>query len=247
MQNFDRKKLSLEQSVLRILYRRYKLYVTPIAIIFVSAMLFMFFVIPQVQEIFVIKAQEDLTREKIANLQKNIEFVASLNDAVLDSQVQTVSGTLPGEKDFMGVLNAITGASVKSGVSVGDYVFQVGSLSQKSENVPEDMSSFPSLSLSLELKGGGVEGARQFLNTVAKIIPISEVNNIEAAERGSRMTMVFYYKAIPPIVVDYTIPMKPLSPKQESTLGEVSSWVLSPSNSFFDSFASPSAGASSSL
>lgn len=246
MQTVETKKLNIDQSVLKILYKRYKLYLVPVLIITASVMLFVFFVIPQVQEIFVIRDQENLVKEKIITLQKNLEFVAALDDTSLDSQLQVVSGALPGEKDFIGVLNAIRNASIKSGVSVGDYVFQVGSLSQTTEKAAGNTGSFPSLSLSLELKSGEIEGAKRFLNALAKIIPICEVSDIEATEKGSKMTVAFYYRAIPPIALDYKTLMKPLSKSQESTFKEVSSWALE--ESLPSSFnASPSATSSGAL
>ncbi|MFH1833228.1 MAG: hypothetical protein ABH816_03670 [Candidatus Levyibacteriota bacterium] len=235
MQTVDTKRLKIDQSVLKILYIRCKPYLISVLIITASVMLFVFFVMPQIQEIFVIRAQEDLTKEKIITLQKNLEFVASLDDIDLDSQLQIVSGALPGEKDFIGVLNAIRSASVKSGVSVGDYVFQVGSLSQETEKSSGNIGSFPSLSLSLELKDGGIEGVRRFLNSLAKIIPISEVNGVDSAENRSKMTIVFYYRAIPPISVDYTALIKPLSKGQEATFKDVSSWMLEESLPFANS------------
>lgn len=218
------------------LYWRYKDYLLPIFIIFASIILFAQFVIPQAQEMFAIRTEESAIRNNIDTLRKNLDFLSSLNDSNLNSQLQTVSSALPQEKDFVGILNAISTASFNSGVMVDDYVFQVGDLSPKLGKG----DSRPSLSILLALRGGGVNGAKNFLAQLSKTVPISETSDIQMTKGSSKVTVVFYYRPIPPIIYNYTSLMKPLDSNEKSTLEKLSTWKSAISFPSFPSFPSAS-------
>src|SRR5580698_4987528 len=95
-------------------------------VIIVSIYLLFNVIIPETSQWFSIRREVVATRQNIAVLQQNINYMNNLNKNVLNSQLQTVSTALPPEKNFTSMLNAITGAAATSGVSLNDYSFAVG-------------------------------------------------------------------------------------------------------------------------
>lgn len=212
-------KFSLDKGAYKILYERYREYIAPVAVIFVCFVLIIKIIIPQVHDFVATLNIVKEMQEQIAVLKNNVQFLTSLEDQALDSQMQIASSALPMEKDFAGILNAITTASARSGVSLGDFSFAVGELSTKSAQLARQ----PTIAVTLTV-GGDAFLAQRFIQELAKTVPLSEVLNVAVSGRSSSLTTVFYYKVFPPIQFDATKPLSALSQNEEQLLNKLSSW-----------------------
>src|SRR5438270_475941 len=101
------KKFELNADTYWILYNKYKEYVVSLSIIGVCFLLVIFVIIPQIQNLSVIRQQEQEQKDKIEVIKKNERFLASLNVTDIDSKLQKVIGALPPQKDFIGILYAL--------------------------------------------------------------------------------------------------------------------------------------------
>ncbi|MDP3726963.1 MAG: hypothetical protein Q8Q96_01440 [bacterium] len=212
-------KLSFDKGVFGILYERYREYIAPIATLFVCAALIVGVVIPQIQEFVAAQNQIKEIQGEILVLKSNVQFLTTLNDSTLDTSVRIVSLALPPEKDFAGILNAITLASAKSGASLGDFSFAVGELSTKSAQV----TLRPSIQVALTVNGG-VLSTQRFIRELSKTMPLSEVLNVAISGNSSTLTTVFYYKVFPPIKFDERMQLSGLSQNEEQLLNKLTSW-----------------------
>src|SRR5260221_13293993 len=97
--------------------------------IIVCIVLLIYWVVPELNNWFSIRNEVITTEERISILQKNISLINSLDKSTLDQQLQVATGALPSGKDFGAMLDAISNASINSGVSLSNYSFQVGNLS----------------------------------------------------------------------------------------------------------------------
>src|SRR3990167_3378504 len=116
------KKFNFDQSTIRILYYRNKEYIIPSAIILICLILFIKFIIPQGQELFLIKEKEKETQTRVENLKKNLNFLSSVDSSDLDSKLEIASNPFPP-------------------IEIDDYALP-GNLSAKETKLINEMSSW---------------------------------------------------------------------------------------------------------
>lgn len=211
-------KINFDENTYRILYRRYKDLIWPLLIIFVCFGLFLKVIIPQAQDLLLMREEEKALNGKIIALNNNLDYLSKMDGSNLDSQFKIASSTLPFEKDFVGVLNAISFSAGKSGVKVGDFSLQVGSLSLSSQ-----LGLKPSLDVSISVNGG-IEGVKRFLKELTRVAPVSDVSAVQLAGVNSNLSLSFYYKPIPSFTLNYYTPINPLSKNEKSILEKISKW-----------------------
>jgi len=214
-----KKEFNLNQSTIKILYTRYKEFILPLAIIFICAFLFLKFIIPQIKELRLERSQAQAARERIAVLKENLNILLKMDEGDQNLGFQIASSALPTEKDFVGILNAISTASYKANVPIGDFTFQVGELSTKSAQT----KFLPSLSLVLNIQSGQ-GGIKRFLSELSETLPLSEVEDVQSGSNLSTITINFYYKPLSFKQFNYDIPLKPLSSQNSALLNKISSW-----------------------
>ncbi len=177
-------------------------------------------VIPQIQEWFLLRDQEKITNEKITVLKQNLSFLSTLDDGNNNRQLQVASTALPSEKDFTSILSAISQAAANSGISVGDFSFQVGELSAtKASNT----NSTPEIDIILVINGG-IDGTRQFLHELTNRLPLSEVTNVRVNDATTTITILFYYKPLPVLGMSDSKVIKTLSKNDIALLDLLSSF-----------------------
>ncbi len=212
-------KLNVDINTLKIIYAKYREHILFIFIILVCLILFLTVIIPRIRELVVLSKNAKSENKRLITLQNNLNFLSNLSDSTLDSQFNLVSSALPAGKDFEGILNAISLAAIKSGVSLSDYDFQVGDLSQTSINV----SGFPFLKLSLNIKADPKKTV-SFLNELYKTLPLSEVITISESNNFSSITILFYYKPMRRAGLKNDEPITTISSEGLKLISELSFW-----------------------
>ncbi|GIW61790.1 MAG: hypothetical protein KatS3mg089_0642 [Patescibacteria group bacterium] len=195
-----------------------------IGVIFlVSAGLIIFIVFPQIQSWFSLQSEVNATRSRIAILKSNQSLLTSTSDNVLSKQFDIVKSALPYEKDFVGILEAINTATLKSGVVLNDFSFQVGDLSTKSAQ----LSPQTAISIQLSLIG---ELARieEFLKEIYEKVPLAEVIKASYTKGGSSVSLIYFYKIAPEqIQLSYVQPIKSISGNHLLLLKTLEEWRAS--------------------
>jgi len=212
-------KISIDRNTLALIYNKNKDYIVPLVTIFISFILFMNITIPWLSNLSAKRQELKFEKDKLAILQENLKILTSLNSPTLDLQLSQVQDALPSSKNFAGVLNAISISANKSGVSLGDFEFQVGDLANNA--VPS--KGFPSLQLTLNLNGS-VPSTAKFINELYKTMPISEVSSIQVTGVRAFLNTLFYYKPFIQKSIEENIPLKTLSSNDLDVLKEISSW-----------------------
>lgn len=212
-------KIKVNRSTFIYLYRKHKDYIIPIVLIVTSFILFLKVTIPTLNNLSTREQEVKFEKEKLTTLKNNLKILTELNEFTLDSQLSLVSDALPTEKNFAGVLNAVSVSANKSGIFLGDYEFQVGDLSK----TVTPLKGLPMLSLSLVTTGDANATAR-FVKELYRSFPISEITNIEV--NGSRATLstTFYYKQVSFRKADEYNPLSNFSKTDLDTLKDLSTW-----------------------
>ncbi len=215
----DVKDLNMDKGLLLVNYRKYKDFILPLTVIFVSVAILVFVLIPQANQYLSQRGQLDTENQKLTLLKNNYNFLSNLDQPTLDSQLGTLSKVLPPDKDFVGIVTAITTVSSKTGVSIGDFSFVVGNLSNNSNG----SNSSPNIEVQLTLKGDP-KSISTFLLELYKTAPVVEIKKVQVGAQGSTISVLFYYKPYPPQNVGDASPVIPLTASDNKLLGDFSSW-----------------------
>ncbi|HVZ58762.1 MAG TPA: hypothetical protein VG935_03370 [Patescibacteria group bacterium] len=186
----------------------------------ISLILFWKAVLPQLESWFSLQDQIKQVNEQITALQANQTTLGTISSATLDDQFNTATQSLPYAKDFAGIISAVDDATIISGVQRDDYAFEVGDLSTQSAQLSPETS----LSLKITLRGD-IGQVQQFLQAVNKLLPLSEVVTLSYGNDGATVGLIFFYKYLPTnLQINYTDPLKTLTPEQSALLKKLEGW-----------------------
>lgn len=230
-------KVNLDMQAVSTVYRHYKANILPIGVILTCIGILLFIVVPQFNNYLKSKEELKVETQKLELLKNNYNFLLTLDDSQTSTDFKTLSKVLPPNKDFVGIMSAITLAASKTGVSVEDFKFSLGDL-DKDVNA----SVHPSIRIDINI-GGDVKNSISFIKELYKTVPASEVSSIKAAGSISTLAISFYYKPFPPKNISSESPIIPLSAKNKSFIESLSSWNSSDIGAFLpDVSASQSGG-----
>lgn len=181
-------------------------------------------IIPQINQWFSIRQQVVETRERIAILEDNINFVNNLDRGRLETQLQNASTALPPEKDFGSMLNVLSNAALNSGVALNDYSFQVGNIASSS-GVQTNIKTpgLDSVRITVVVNGQ-LEGILRFIRTMQTSVPLSEVVSIDGSGQNMSISVQFYQKPYPDITIPETDRLTPIADEKVLLLQELSGW-----------------------
>lgn len=222
------KEIFSKQTDIRLLYYRYKdtsyytIFITSLVGL-VSIILIVQLVIPQIENWFSIRNEVLATRERIDNINRNIVFMNNIDKVSLEEQVVVTTTALPFEKDFGGILNALTDSSLKAGVVLDDYSFQVGSVASVSGKQRGPIKEFSSVRLNITISGNA-DGVENFLKEINTKLPLSEVIQISGEFGSTNISLEFYQKPFPSLVIKDDQLLIPFTRKQEDRLSEFNAW-----------------------
>ncbi len=211
---------NIELNALKLLYNHYKDFIIPFFVIIASILLFGRITLPSFMDLLAVLEERKLAVQRLNNVRNNISLLKSIDDSTLDLQLAIVARALPIEKDFSGVLYAISDASSKAGISVGDFKLDVGSLSKL-----EDTGKFLTYDLDLKLNGD-IEATKDFIDRIRRTLPLSEVTKISVREGPSTIGIHFYYKPVAQLKRDDTLPLSPVSAKGLSLIEKLSTFSM---------------------
>lgn len=213
---------NIDVNTLRFLYDRYKGFIIPFFAIVISFLLFGRVIVPQIQDLLAAQEEQKLARESLTVIQDKLNLLKSISDSTLDSQLAILSSALPIDKDFFGVLHAISDASSKVGVTVGDFTFRVGSLS-----TIEDESEFLTFDLDLTINGGAYV-VDDFIDKLKASLPLSEITQVLISKDSSSVKIHFYYKPLVALKPNDNLRLIPVSQEGLSLINELSTFSIPP-------------------
>lgn len=228
-------KVNIDINTLKFLYAGYKEFAIPVVVIIVCFILLLKFIIPQFQALFTLSSEAKKDSSRIPVLKNNFNFLSTLTDSALDPQLQIVNFALPTNKDFIGIINAISYASSFAGVSVDDFQLQIGDLSQAAT----DTSTFSSISLNLSVNGS-IDDINKFIKALYTTLPLSEITSINVGNTSSSIAINFSYKPLPPVAYNNSTPINPIPTSRLELINTLSNFNYNLSNSFESLSSSPS-------
>jgi hypothetical protein len=148
----------------------------------------------------------------------------SLDRNMVNNQLTTASMALPPEKDFGAMLDSLSSAAVSSGVSLNDFSFQVGSVASSSGLFSDvRYKDLASIKISLVAQGS-INNMKRFITSLENSMPLSEVVTIDGSGQTASLTIEFYQKTFPNIVLNDDKPLAPLSAEKNILLQKLAAW-----------------------
>lgn len=257
-----KKRVFFGQNDIRYFYYRYKdskYYAISIFALTITVCIMLLFgiIIPQIEKYLSIRTEVIAMREKISLINQNISIMSAMDKALLAKQLETVSLALPVEKDFAGILKALSDSSVRAGVTLADFNFSVGEVSSKSaakanseppgsnpsaaqpsalqDNSPTAINALSETTV-IDLTvivSGSIDRVNLFIKEIGEKLPISEVVSINNDKNTTTLNLKFHYKQYPDINYKEDDPIKPLSEDKIQLIEKLSSWRASPSEEIF--------------
>ncbi len=225
-----RRKVFLGQNDIRFFYFRFKdspFYSLTVIIftILVSLILIFQIILPQLNVWFSIRAEVIATRERISTIRNNINFINNLDKGILDSQFRSAVSALPGNRSFSTIINALSSASIASGVGLNDFNFQVGEI-KTDENSPDKVilaSNQEAVDIVVTISGS-LDQEKKFLEELSQRLPLSSVTSIDGNVDSLTVKIQFYYKDLPEIALSEAEPLAPVSDGEKEFLQRLSGW-----------------------
>ena len=213
------RKINIDFENLLALYKHYKEFLLPVGVILASTLVIIYVVFPQIQQYFNSQNLVKAEQQKLDALRNSYNLLTSLDDATITSELKTLSLALPAQKDFAGIIDAISYVSAKTGVAVGNFEFSLGNLSASNFGG----TAYPSTKIDISLKGN-TKNIENFAHEIIKTMPIAEVTGLNINGGTGSLTILFYYKPFPSQNISDQVQIVPLSAKQNSLIKEASSW-----------------------
>lgn len=182
-------KVNVDITALIIIFNKNKSYILPVLIMLISLFLFLQFVPPQFNALIKAREEAKATLAKIAKLKENLNILSNINDAELNSQLQTLSLALPLRKDYVGILDTINLTAKKTKVDVGSFSIRIGDISTSESNA----DFFPMIRFPVPISTD-IVGAYRFVDEISQAaVPLSNVYYVNAGKDSASVGLAFYY------------------------------------------------------
>lgn len=210
---------------LRFLYFRYKdsVYYSIsifITVIIVSVILVFKVVIPQMDNYFSIHNESLDLQSKINTINENITLMSNIDKPKLNQQLQTAIQALPSDKDFSGIVNAISDTAVSSGVSVEDFSFH---FYNKQGKLQAKDSSLVPIEISI-ITNGSINNQKKFLVSILQKIPLAQVLSVDGDSGTLNINMQYYYKPFSKTEYKEDKPISQINNADAALINNLSTW-----------------------
>lgn len=201
---------------LKLVYFQYRDFFIPVVTIFISIVVFLLVVVPQVQAYLLLQTQFVEDQQKLQVLDQNFQKITGLNDQELNNDFTLTSLALPEIKNATVILNTISKAAIASNVSLKDYTF---GLDEQIKTTKE-----PLLHVMLSLNGNK-EQIQKFVHQLYVSLPLSEISSIDTLDNNAAtISVIFYIQTVKKASINENNPLQLLTDKDKNTISLLSSW-----------------------
>lgn len=176
-------------------------------------------VIPQFSEWFSVRREVDVLRQNIKTIQENTSLLSSMDQTTLEADVQTVTAAYPFEKDYSGIITALTQTASRTNLALPDYSLSLGDTGA----IPPGAGAKYELKLTFIATLADIQ---RFVAELAQTLPISSVSSVVNDANSASVVVEFYYRGFPSIIIDQKKKLSPLSASERALLSQLRSWQV---------------------
>jgi|WetSurMetagenome_2_1015567.scaffolds.fasta_scaffold97047_3 hypothetical protein len=194
----------------------------PAILISFGALIFILFIIPQVQNWFSIRDEVLATQTKIKVIKQNIYVLQYMNKFDADNNLILASNALPPDKDFVGILNGINQSAAKSRVALDDFNFSLGNVVLK-KNVNTRIQAVIPIVITLKAEGD-IDKMSKFITFLEQNLPLIEIKNINFARNKAELSIQYKIVSFPPVALADGEYIKALTAGEINLLNKLKQW-----------------------
>jgi len=181
----------------------------------------LFFLRPKVIEIFKIRKEIKIEKEKLTKLNQKVAYLEGLDEAELTQKTQVLIKALPLEEDIPLILTTLKSISFSKGISLQGIQISLGGESPKT-----GLSSF---SFSLELEEEELENLISFINSLEISCPLMRVEMVESSFEGKdkmreKISVQSFFLPPPKELPTLDSPLAVLTSQEEKIYQDISSF-----------------------
>ena len=194
-------------------YLKYKLVIYPFAVGFVSIVLILFIIIPQLRGYLNSKEDGQVTQNRLKILESKAAELESISDEDLTRRLRSAIAALPVEKDYTVIIGLLQKMSAEAGINLKSVVLDTGG----SKDVEGGASNFSVKIDSTSTKFSFDEFLRRIDNASA-VLKIGSLTTDLAIDDSVSASLVLdvYYSPTPKILGSVDSPLQTLTEEEEA-------------------------------
>ncbi len=190
-----------------------------LGVIIISSLLLWKIILPQVEKWFSIREEVIATEERIKTIRENILIASRVDENELTNNLNTAIAAYPSEKDFIGILAAVSESAGRTNVALDDFSFSVGELSTNSAEFKVEP-----LLLDLIIMAES-ENVTNFVQEIQKKLPLSIIESYESLGETKKITLAFPFQPLSKISYKDAEPLQQITARDQELLNTLSSWL----------------------
>jgi hypothetical protein len=207
-------------------YSRYYHNVVSLAIATIGLLIFILFVLPQINEWFSIRGEVTTQKEKIRVLEQNYTTLENLDKMNLDNEYMLTSQALPQYKDFVLIINAVNKAAAISGVMLEDYNFIVDEQKVSGVEKKTDLqNAVQQIKFQINFSST-VKNVNVFMEEINATLPLAEVEEIQFAKGKGTLEVVFNNIPLLKSSANYSDDIALITNKDREIIAKLRNWLM---------------------
>lgn len=175
---------------------KYKKFMIPAALLFLSLIMLFGVIIPQISSISETNKTKSEALNKITKLEQSLSVIQKTNSDVVDSDLKTVTTALPTSKDISLIFSALNNVADKSGVSLDEFSLKVGGIYGRAEEVDTGgVTGVPTVDVKVQTSGSAINTVI-FAKNMKEQLPLSEIKLIDNNQGTATYEISFFYKPL---------------------------------------------------
>lgn len=199
-----------------------------VSLIIIAGVIFssLFVLRPKVEEIFQLRNEETVLREKLAKLTKKLNTLRGLDQKELENRASTALKTLPAELDPSYTLFIVRTLANDAGIEIEDISFSSFSTATDTSKLKKSKTAgLPSLELTFN-GSGGLDQYQSFLEKIKGTIPLIRAIKVAADTREgwqmeAKINFEAYFLPLPTTLGEAEKPIEVINDKEEKIYQEI--------------------------
>lgn len=211
---------------LRIIYRKYKQQLLPIALLFASFFIIFRIALPQWSEMGEVRRQIDKRQETVADLQNSLALLQTIPVTTIDRNFEVATTALPPEKDVALMFTMLNSAANKANVELQGFNLRVGDIFDTENEIKSERSidGLPYLNVTIQAEGDNAD-LKAFADNLYEGLPLIELTRVSIDKGLGSYDVNFFFKPFDTIPVAFLNKIENLTTEEAALLKQLEEWL----------------------
>ena len=211
------------KEILKVVRKRINFFILPLAGIFVSLLLILLIIIPQIRKIVEIQDKIKTSRARLTKLSVKLADLNGIDEGALSQQVAFALKALPGNKNMQKLMAVYNQIASESQVLVQNFDISPGEVATVSSSAA---NSFDLMAFKMKVTGDW-DRILAFIFQFGETLPVTNIKTMRVSSNGSRADLQFsaetYFAQIPTSIGKVDAPISKLTEKEAKIFEKLTS------------------------